>query len=48
MSCPVYAAPPRQSENSGGARRDVVGKHQVPSVARPLLLAGETPQSILH
>ena len=44
MSCPVCAVPPRQSENSGGARRDVDGKQHVPDVARPLLLAGETRQ----
>ena len=40
----MCAVPPRQSENSGGARRDVDGKQQVPYVARPLLPAGETRQ----
>ncbi len=40
----MCAVPPRQSKNSGGARRDVDSKHQVPVVARPLLPAGETRQ----
>ncbi len=44
MSCPVCAVLPRQSENSGGARRDVDGKQEVPVAARPLLPAGETRQ----
>ena len=44
ISCHVCAVPPRQSEISGGARRDVDGKQQVPNVARPLLSAGETRQ----
>jgi hypothetical protein len=44
MSCPVCAVPPLQSEHSGGARRDVVGKQQVPAAARPLLPAGKTRQ----
>jgi len=44
MSCHVCAVPPRQSENFGGARRDVDGKQHVPVLARPLLPAGETRQ----
>ena len=44
MSCHVCAVPPRQSENFGGARRDVDGKQQVPAAARPLLHAGKTRQ----
>ncbi len=44
MFCPVCAVPQRQSENSGGARRDVDGKQHVPSAARPLLPASETRQ----
>ncbi len=38
----MCAVPPRQIENSGGARRDVDGKQHVPDVTRPLLPAGET------
>ncbi len=44
MSCHVCAVPPRQSENSGGAHRDVDGKQQVPDGVRLLLHAGKTRQ----
>ena len=40
----MCAVPPRQSVNSGGARRDVDGEHQVLVAARPLLSGGKTRQ----
>ena len=38
----LLAVPPRQSENYGGARRDIDVKQHVPEFSRPLLPAGKT------